>query len=161
MKFLMGVLALLSVNTLATPTIPSFNYEDFKCLVENAYHEARGEGIKGMQAVTQVVLNRAQKSGETACQVVYKPWAFSWTMDKKRKAQPASFWATDSHARGARRAAATALRLWPEQGHPNANGGKEQTKIYLATHYHEIRVRPAWASKMEKLGRVGNHVFYR
>jgi spore germination cell wall hydrolase CwlJ-like protein len=39
-------------------------------------------------------------------------------------------------------------------------------KIWLpqvgsATHYHAVYVRPTWARTMEKVGRIGLHVFYR
>jgi spore germination cell wall hydrolase CwlJ-like protein len=149
MKLIMGILALLSFNTLATPPKDEFNYADFKCMVENAYHEARGEGIKGMQAVTQVVLNRAQKSGESACQVVYKPYQFSWTMDKKRKVKTDAEWATGLGQ------AASRLAVWQV-----LNDAASCSKLCSATHYHTASVKPLWANSRKKVGRLGQHIFY-
>ncbi len=43
------------------------------------YYEARGESIAGQQAVAEVVLNRANKSNQAICEVVFEPHQFSWT----------------------------------------------------------------------------------
>jgi hypothetical protein len=43
-----------------------------KCLAENLYHEARGEGVAGMRLVGMVTLNRGMP-----CSVVTRG-AFSW-----------------------------------------------------------------------------------
>lgn len=47
---------------------------DLDCLTQAAYYEARGEGREGMQAVAQVVLNRARHPAfpKSVCGVVYQ-----------------------------------------------------------------------------------------
>lgn len=56
------------------------------CLALTLYHEARGEPLKGQEAVAEVVLNRAEKRDKSVCQVVYEPYQFSWTATKSRVA---------------------------------------------------------------------------
>lgn len=62
-----------------------------ECLAKNAYFEARGEGRRGIVAVTNVVLNRTKrpnKFGRTPCEVVAQRHAgtcqFSWYCGDKR-----------------------------------------------------------------------------
>ena len=52
--------------------------KEISCLVRNAYNEARGEGKKGIELVTQVVLNRARIDSKGICEVIYEPGQFSW-----------------------------------------------------------------------------------
>lgn len=54
------------------------------CLIENAIYEAHGEGTRGMQLVTEVVVNRVNREyrGEwTYCNVIHDPAQFSWTLE--------------------------------------------------------------------------------
>ena len=146
------------------PNVPYFNYEDFKCLVLNGYHEARGEGPDGLEAVTQVVLNRASKENETACNVIYKPYQFSWTTKKANmRGDPAALPGFG----------AISTQLWARLVHGEvlvkSAGGRHargvvrqlESPIYLATHYHATHVRPTWAKRMQRVGKIGNHIFYK
>jgi len=60
--------------------------DELGCLVENVYHEARGEGALGQAAVAYVTLNRVRSPDypDTICGVVWQPGQFSWTEDGKR-----------------------------------------------------------------------------
>ena len=53
------------------------------CLIQNGYHEARGESLLGIVAVTEVVLNRVDDNRwpDTVCEVVWQKNQFSWTTD--------------------------------------------------------------------------------
>ena len=73
------ILSLLFSSKLAAFEVPAFDYYNFSCLVRNAYHEARGESIERLEAVTQVVLNRMRINRKEACEIIYKPAQFSWT----------------------------------------------------------------------------------
>lgn len=66
--------------------ITPFTQKEFKCLVDNVYHEARGEPKEGILLVAKTTLNRA-KSGifpKSICEVVYQPYQFSWTIYKRK-----------------------------------------------------------------------------
>ncbi|MFM8375734.1 MAG: cell wall hydrolase, partial [Phenylobacterium sp.] len=53
---------------------PAVAGRDLDCLTQAVYYEARGEGRAGMQAVAQVVLNRARHPAfpKTICGVVFQ-----------------------------------------------------------------------------------------
>lgn len=141
-------------NWAATPLPPAvFNAAEQKCLAEGIYFEARGEPVKGQAAVGQVILNRVRNPTypSTICGVVYqnKNWhnacQFSFACDgqKHRVTEPGHWRMAQQVAK-----AVTAGQIWlPEVG--------------SATHYHATYVRPRWASTMEKVKKIGLHVFYR
>ena len=147
-------LMLFSHQTFVPLSVPSVYMKAFECLAENAYQEARGEGHKGMQAVTHVVLNRAESSDAHVCDIIYKPYQFSWTIQKRQ------------HGRAAKKNAASGVRLpsrlavwdifWDGQGQPrprrNFDPGIEN--------FHATYVSPKWASKLYRRFQIGNHVFY-
>jgi len=63
------------------------NVDEIYCLVENVYHEARGEPDIGKQAVAYVVLNRVSRPDypNTICNVVKQgPIRESWTTRKDK-----------------------------------------------------------------------------
>lgn len=77
----------LNVNALKPPTevnINNRNLTEMECIVLNLYHEARSESDEGVLFVLGTMLKRksSPKAPNTFCSVVYKPWAYSWTMDK-------------------------------------------------------------------------------
>lgn len=51
---------------------PNTPRTDIHCMAEAVYHEARGEPVTGMIAVTAVVLNRAGATGKGICDVIYE-----------------------------------------------------------------------------------------
>jgi N-acetylmuramoyl-L-alanine amidase len=67
-----------------------FSPEEKKCIVDNIYHEARGEKEDGWRAVMLTMFGRqlSREFPNTACGVVYQKNQFSWTFDKKILAQP-------------------------------------------------------------------------
>jgi len=69
--------------------------QDANCLTRAIYHEARGEGEKGMFAVAAVVVNRARhyNFASDICSVVHQRGQF--TFDKKaRMSESSSVWKT-------------------------------------------------------------------
>jgi spore germination cell wall hydrolase CwlJ-like protein len=130
-----------------------FSAREQQCLASGIYFEARGESVKGQAAVAQVILNRVRNPAypDTVCGVVYqnKDWRnrcqFSFACDNIRDRINSTY-----HWKVAREVAmaTTSGKIWlPEVG--------------SATHYHAVYVRPRWAKTMEKVGRIGLHVFYR
>lgn len=68
-----------------TSIIDDYTKKDLKCLSDNVYHEARGEGSKGMRLVADVTLNRvlSSKYPDSICSVVYQKSQFSWTHNNR------------------------------------------------------------------------------
>lgn len=125
---------------------------DLECLTQAVYYEARGEGRAGMQAVAQVVLNRARHGAfpSSVCGVVYQGanrstgCQFSFTCNgAMRRGVNQAAW------RRAHEVASAAL-----SGHVYAAVGN-------ATHFHTTSVSPRWRHSLVQVGQVGSHLFYR
>ena len=127
-----------------------------QCLVENLYHEARGESIKGQSAVVYVVLNRAlsetRKYGETSnmCDIIKAPKAFSWTIGSVKAVTDREAWDEASAV------VDKVLRTYSLKNSPVAD----------ATHYVNKKIATAkakwWKSKkMTVLAAVGSHTFFK
>jgi len=139
---------------MATPLPASvFSKEEQKCLATAVYFEARGENTRGQAAVAQVVLNRVRNPAypKTVCGVVYQNdnWRnacqFSFACDgiKDRITSPYHYKLAQDIAM-----AVTAGKIFiPEVG--------------SSTHYHATYVRPRWSRTMEKMKKIGLHIFYR
>jgi N-acetylmuramoyl-L-alanine amidase len=113
------------------------------CLALNIYHEARGEPYLGQLAVAMVTLNRAKRQLARVCEEVFEPRQFSWTGDATLFPirEPAAF-------EQSMRLARIALTV------QDFTGG--------ANHYHaDYIAQPAWAKKMQFLGKIGQHLFYK
>jgi spore germination cell wall hydrolase CwlJ-like protein len=138
----------------ATPLPPRvFTAKEQRCLAEGIYFEARGESVKGQAAVAQVILNRVRNPNypATICGVVYqnRHWRnrcqFSFACDgiPDRIRSPRHWDIAEEVAM-----ATTAGKIWLDE-------------VGSSTHYHATYVRPRWARTMERMGRIGLHVFYR
>ena len=119
---------------------------ELKCLVDNAYYEARGEGVVGMLLVTKVVINRAVASKTSYCSVVYKRKQFSWTEN--------TYLRTISKKD---RDAIEVLILDLVNGDLNHVIPKQ---LLNAVFYHNTSVQPYWTTSVKRLGSWNNHVFY-
>ena len=122
------------------------------CLTAANFYEAAGEGVDGMRAVAQVVLNRVRHPAfpKSVCGVVFEGserrtgCQFSFTCDGSLARQPSPT--------GWLRARAVALA---------ALAGMVDVRVGLATHYHTRWVLPYWAKTLDKNAVVGSHIFYR
>jgi len=122
------------------------------CLALNLYHEARSEGRRGMRAVAAVTLNRVAdpRFPETVCAVVGQGGErplhrcqFSWWCDGEPD--------TPRNSRAWRislEVARSALETPP------------RTPIGSAKWYHAVGVRPSWHRTLNRVVRIGDHVFY-
>jgi spore germination cell wall hydrolase CwlJ-like protein len=130
-----------------------FSDAEQKCLAEGIYFEARSESAEGQAAVAQVILNRVRNPAypKTICGVVYqnKNWRnrcqFSFACEGKtlRVRSPYHFAMAKEIAM-----AVTAGKVFlPEVG--------------SATHYYATYVNPRWARRMNRVDKIGLHVFYR
>ncbi len=131
----------------------SFSDKEQLCLANGIYFEARGESELGQAAVAQVILNRVRNPTypKTICGVVYqnKDWRnrcqFSFACD----GIPDRIWN--------RPAFETAKRI----AHEVTIGETWLPEVGSATHYHATYVNPRWAKTMQKVDKIGLHVFYR
>jgi spore germination cell wall hydrolase CwlJ-like protein len=125
---------------------------DLDCLTQAAYYEARGEGRDGMQAVTQVVLNRVRHRAfpNSVCGVVYQGAG-------RRTGCQFSF-TCDGSMRGRVNRAA-----W-NRAHDVASAalsGSVYAGVGTATHFHTTGVSPRWRHALVQVNQVGDHIFYR
>lgn len=149
------VRASMSVTTAAQPFRMAGALDasrDLDCLAQAVYYEARGEGLAGMQAVAQVVLNRVRHPAfpKSVCGVVYQGAAlrtgcqFSFVCDgSMRRGKEPGAW------RRAREVAARAM------------GGYVMAAVGNSTHFHTTGVAPGWRNHLLRVTQVGTHVFYR
>jgi hypothetical protein len=121
------------------------------CLTQAIYYEAGSEPDSGQRAVAQVVLNRVRHPAfpHSICGVVYQGaelptgCQFTFTCDGSLLRQPSSIgW------NRARKVALAAMSGWVE------------APVGLATHYHATYVVPYWASSLDKVTLIGDHIFY-
>jgi N-acetylmuramoyl-L-alanine amidase len=120
--------------------------KELGCLVENVYHEARGEDDLGQAAVAHVTLNRVKSPfyPNSVCDVVWQPGQFSWTQDGKsdRMMDP----------RAIQKAVDIALAV---------TRGKIKDPTGGSMHYFaHKRVKPAWAEAGFRFI-LGQHTFVR
>jgi hypothetical protein len=129
-----------------------FEERERRCLATAIYFEARGEPMRGQVAVAQVILNRVRSPlfPETICGVVYQGQMnpgcqFSFACDGKTDIpRDNDQWALAQDISKK----ITAGELWlPEVGY--------------STYYHANYVSPYWAGSMNKIDKIGRHIFYK
>jgi len=131
---------LLSTASCDHDPVPSLaQVNDTVCMLKNIYHEARGEGVEGMQAVALVTLNRAKQQDKTVCEVVYQRKQFSWTNTTKGRNKP---------IKGNIDAAYNVASAAMSDKLIDFTGG--------ATHYHTKKVKPIWRKSLDKIATI-NH----
>ena len=116
-----------------------------ECLVLNSYMESRGQGVKGMQAVTWVVLNRTKHPSypATPCAVIAQPKQFSWYGNK-----PIQIKEKDAYTQA-------------ERVVEGVLSGKLKDNTNSSTHFHSTRIKPVWASRLSYTTTIGSHCFYK
>jgi len=139
---------------MSKPLPPSvFSEAEQKCLATAIYFEARGENKRGQAAVAQVILNRVRNPTypNTICGVVYQnaDWhnacQFSFACDgiPDRITSPEHYRLAKDIAM-----AVTAGKIFIAD-------------VGSSTHYHATYVNPRWSRTMEKMKKIGLHIFYR
>ena len=146
------VLSVTLTATLQAETNPKqsqvqkLSKSQIECLSINAYMEARNQGVKGMQAVTWVVLNRTKHPSypSTPCAVIYAPFQFEWTRNGKTPKVKEK----DAYMQ-AERVVAGVL------------SGKLKDNTNSSTHFHSTHIKPVWASRLSYTTTIGSHCFYK
>ena len=125
---------------------------EWSCLAEALYFEARGESVRGQFAVAEVILNRVDSASypDTICGVVNQGTGrryqcqFSYTCDGAKEV----IRETAAHERGGKIARAMI-------------DGAPRALTSGATHYHTKAVNPRWARSFPRTATIGVHHFYR
>ena len=126
--------------------------EEWRCLAEALYFEARGETVKGQFAVAEVILNRVDspRFPDSVCGVINQGTGrkhacqFSYTCDGK---------AENIAEQGAWDRVAKVAKLMLSGAPRKLTDG--------ATYYHTTAVRPTWSRKFARTTQIGEHLFYR
>ena len=126
--------------------------EEWKCLTEALYFEARGERADGLFAVAEVILNRVDSRSfpNSVCGVVHQGTGrkyacqFTYTCDGHKEviSEPAAF----------ARVGKVAKLMLDGAPRPLTKG---------ATYYHTKAVSPKWSRKFHRTATIGVHHFYR
>jgi|TARA_R100000656_G_scaffold24384_1_gene21605 spore germination cell wall hydrolase CwlJ-like protein len=132
--------------------------DEFECLVEAIYHEARSEKLIGMLAVAGVILTRKESSNypDTICGVVHQAKKFMGKIIKY-KCQ-FSYWCDGKREEYDDLASA----LFSSEVAEMSLMGIQLKQTVGCTHYHASHVTPSWASNpnFKAMGQIGNHIFY-
>lgn len=123
-------------------------------MARTIWGEARNQGIAGMQAVANVIINRVNKGGWyglTPEEVCKKKYQFScWLPSDPNYKKLTTVDTSDRQFAQALDIAKKALN-----GEIGDNTGG-------ATEYHTTAIRPNWNwAKLQKTASIGDHVFYR
>jgi spore germination cell wall hydrolase CwlJ-like protein len=141
---------------LSSPDIVSIKTRErqLECLAMNIYREAGHENFEGKVAVAQVTINRAAHPSfpKDVCAVVFQKSVvidrvicqFSWYCDTAHKARPINQSAYNESMAVAKKVLLEGFRL---------------DVMKEALYYHANYVNPQW--NLEKIGSIGNHIFYR
>lgn len=131
---------------------------DFNCLVEAIYHEARSEKMIPQLAVANVILTRVESSNfpDTICKVVHQ--GRYWKKNPVRNKCHFSYWCDGKSERMKDLKALKKVLSVAEM----ALRGVQIKQTIGATHYHAAYVTPSWASDphFKLLGQIGLHIFY-
>ena len=138
--------------------IPTAKADNFNCLVEALYHEARSESMLAMLSVANVILTRKESSKypNTICEVVHqgKYWKGNPVRDKCHF----SYWCDGRPERFTDMAGLIKSINVAEM----SLKGIQVKQTVGSTHYLASYVTPRWASNpyFKSLGQVGTHIFY-
>ena len=132
--------------------------DEKKCLAENIYFEARGQGQAGWLAVAQVTLNRVEdrRFPNTVCEVVKQGLTYASGDPIRNKCQFS--WYCDGKSDKVKN-----LKVYSEINEL-VNYVLDQKLFDFtggATHYHADYVRPDWAKTKTKTIEIEDHIFYR
>ena len=126
--------------------------ENFSCLAEALYFEARGETVKGQFAVAEVIMNRvkSEKFPNSLCGVIRQGTGrkyqcqFTYTCDGHKEVIAEK----QAHMRVSKIARAVI-------------DGASSDLVDGATYYHTTAVSPRWSKIFKRTAKIGVHLFYR
>jgi N-acetylmuramoyl-L-alanine amidase len=145
---------LFAVAALRTQAVGFLDRSDRQIVATCLVLEAGGEGPEGMQAVLNVILNRAGGNLYRMVPETLRYGAFSCMASVWRTEKP-DFTLLFDRATEQRKAYEQAMQLIDlmEEGFLADN-------TCGATHYHADTIRPYWADSLRYLTTIGRHIFY-
>jgi len=130
---------------------------DVDVLARTIYGEARGESVRGKEAVACVIMNRVKRAkdrggywwGDSVEKVCLRPWQFScWNANDPNRAKL-------EQVEPGHRVFDTCLRIARR-----AVSGCLNDTTRGATHYHTEHVNPPWSRGRPACAEIGRHLFY-
>jgi len=160
----------LKIENVIIPNFSSLNLElenrakQVECLAKNIYFEARNEPFAGQFAVALVTLNRVRDTTfpDTICKVVYQGIHTADGFPKRDRCQFS--WYCDGASDEIRNLVAfnttqKIANLAMLQYSKLKSEGLDYTEG--AIYYHTYEINPRWSTAYPKVGRIGDHIFYR
>lgn len=134
-------------------TESEFKKRELRCMATAIYFEARGEPIRGQQAVAQVVMNRVRSPDypDTICGVIFQG-------DHRRTGCQFSFACDGKTDRPANASQWRTAQIVAKQ---ITDGQIWMKDIGFCTHYHATYVNPYWKRDMNYVKKIGRHIFYK
>jgi spore germination cell wall hydrolase CwlJ-like protein len=115
------------------------------CLSHAVFEEANTEPLVGKKMVLASILNRAIKNNKHVCNVIKRPYQYSFYHSK---------FSFDRRTEGDAEKVVVNALLDAFRGKINTFNGVD--------HYHTVDVKPNWNyNKLQKLGKVGRHIYYK
>ena len=146
-------LVLMAAKLARAEVCPPLEDPELQCLSLNVYWEARARPLEAQRAVAHTTLNRVASADfpGTLCEVVQQGGEatrggcqFHWWCDGKGdEPQDAAAWCE---------AVAVAQESAADPA-ADPTGG--------ALYFHQHSLQPPWAAKLQRLGRIDNHVYYK
>ena len=141
--------------------ISSFSAEkEINCIAVAVFKEARGESIKGQEAVAQVIMNRTKHEAfpNTPCKVVLARNQFSWTIGGLDNASRSLLKGStrglnDKEVSAYQEARQIALRAFYGLSEYNA-------RVASSLFFVHKNISPSWTHKLKKDATIGNHKFF-
>ena len=126
--------------------------QEWYCLAEALYFEARGESLRGQVAVAEVILNRvdSKRYPKTICGVVQQgqhrrnACQFSYNCDGR-----------SNHIGNKKVFERLGKIAW------SMMNGTPRKLTGSALYYHNTSVKPRWSRKFHRTAKIGSHIFYR
>ena len=162
----------VGVASVNQTVIPKWSYKTIameatkqrECLAKNIYFEARNEPFAGQFAVAMVTLNRVndKQFPNSICDVVYQGLHYASGHPKRDRCQFS--WYCDGrddtvkNKRAYKQSDKIAF-LAIESYNAIKTKGLDITEG--ARYYHTYEVNPRWSKTFPKVGRIGDHIFYK
>lgn len=188
-----GALALSPSSTQINTMTPTHHVSaaqhvlsDADVLAQTIWAEARNQGIEGMTAVGNVIMNRvkdtkhARMFGDSIKNIVLKNKQFScWNHKDPNYVYAKKMRKIDHIIRTKRAPEHKTFEDWSKEFQQSneyqdyklwraANklahsllSGQHKDTTHGATYYHTTAVHPVWTKSLHKIGKVGMHIFYR
>jgi N-acetylmuramoyl-L-alanine amidase len=140
----------------------TIDVESQMCLAKNIYFEARDQSLAAKMAVSFVVLNRIKHKQypSTVCEVIHQGPTYSWKPEFPVRNKCQFSWYCDGKSDKPKEKEAwdsalkvASLIIYAEDSLVDFTEG--------ATHYHADHILPHWAAHLIKIGKIGDHIFYR